>query len=345
MTRSADRKVFLSSTTSDLGPHREAVFQAISGLEGFQCVRREDFDAREWETDPFCRERVAECDIFLGLHGGSPEGSEVSVAKREYDAAVDAGIPRLLFRDSDDLATKAVAALQKMAADELPSAETASITTMRVEGSGAAAVGTGGIAGGAGSVIVGGDVHGGIILGTQKERATNRLSLSAVFMLCLLVFLGSILVFNAVWRSVSHKWMGDRVQETQRQVQAIEERLPPVPALNRGVREYFDEANAKLAEDVWSEGRLELRMLFSGGRLVARDEFLYSNNTVTGKRRSYVDGTGMVFLVDEFASDGRLISKCSYPEGMDPKGMMRPCISYLDRMHSPLPPLGQLFYR
>lgn len=80
--RSFVRKVFLSSTARDLGPHREAVFKAISGLDGFQCVRMEDFGARDWEADAFCRARVAECDIFLGLvghlYGSSPDGREVS---------------------------------------------------------------------------------------------------------------------------------------------------------------------------------------------------------------------------------------------------------------------------
>jgi formylglycine-generating enzyme required for sulfatase activity len=101
------RKVFLSSTARDLGPHREAVFAAIRGLDGFQCVRMEDFGARAWEADAFCRARVEECDVFLGLvghlYGSSPEGSEISFTEREHDAASEAGIPRLLFLASDDL--------------------------------------------------------------------------------------------------------------------------------------------------------------------------------------------------------------------------------------------------
>ncbi|HYO16622.1 MAG TPA: DUF4062 domain-containing protein [Thermoanaerobaculia bacterium] len=100
------RTVFLSSTARDLGPHREAVAQAIARLDGFQCVRMEDFGARNWEADAFCRAKVAECDVFLGLvghlYGSSPEGQEVSFTEREYDAAVEAGIPRLLFLASDD---------------------------------------------------------------------------------------------------------------------------------------------------------------------------------------------------------------------------------------------------
>jgi formylglycine-generating enzyme required for sulfatase activity len=106
--RSLARKVFLSSKARDLGPHREAVFKAISGLDGFQCIRMEDFGARDWEADDFCRARVEECDVFIGLvghlYGSSPKGREVSFTEREHDAAVEAGIPCLLFLASDDLA-------------------------------------------------------------------------------------------------------------------------------------------------------------------------------------------------------------------------------------------------
>jgi formylglycine-generating enzyme required for sulfatase activity len=100
------RTVFLSSTARDLGPHREAVARAIAKLDGFHAVRMEDFGARNWKSDDFCRARVAECDVFLGLigflHGSSPEAGEASFTEREYDAAVEAGIPRLLFLASDE---------------------------------------------------------------------------------------------------------------------------------------------------------------------------------------------------------------------------------------------------
>ena len=219
--RFAVRRVFLSSTARDLAPHREAVSQAIAGLDGFQCVRMEDFGARDWEADAFCRARVAECDVFLGLvghlYGSSPPGREVSFTEREHEAAVEAGVPRLLFLASDDLplppslrepdalwqrqqafrerirkerivaffdlpdplATRVVAALRnlerEMAESGLPvgaGAAAASITTVRVEGSGAAAVGPGAVAGGAGSVIVRGDVHGNLVVAPREDRGS-----------------------------------------------------------------------------------------------------------------------------------------------------------------------------
>jgi formylglycine-generating enzyme required for sulfatase activity/energy-coupling factor transporter ATP-binding protein EcfA2 len=105
--RSAVRHVFLSSTARDLGPYRDAVYKAISGLDGFHCVRMEDFGARDWAADDFCRTKVAECDVFVGLighlYGSSPPGSKTSYTEREYEAAEKKGLPLLLFLASEDL--------------------------------------------------------------------------------------------------------------------------------------------------------------------------------------------------------------------------------------------------
>jgi formylglycine-generating enzyme required for sulfatase activity len=105
--RLAVRHVFLSSTAKDLGPYRDAVFKAVSGLDGFHCVRMEDFGARDWAADDFCRAKVAECDVFVcligHLYGSSPPGSKTSFTEREYEAAVEKGLPRLLFFAADDL--------------------------------------------------------------------------------------------------------------------------------------------------------------------------------------------------------------------------------------------------
>jgi formylglycine-generating enzyme required for sulfatase activity len=213
------RRVFLSSTARDLGPHREAVFKAVSGLDGFQCVRMEDFGARDWDADAFCRDRVAACDVFLGLvghlYGSSPEGREISFTEREHDVASEAGVPRLFFLASDDLpmppslrepdekwqrqvrfrerlrkerivgffdfpdrlATEVVTALRNLEreglVEDVSGSIAASITTVRVEGSGAAAVGSGALAAGAGGVVVRGDVHGDVIVGGRPERSTT----------------------------------------------------------------------------------------------------------------------------------------------------------------------------
>ena len=100
------KTVFLSSTSKDLQEHRDAAYGAIEGLDGYHCVRMEDFGARHWDTDEFCRAKVAECDLFVGLvgvlHGSCPPGLKTSYTRREYQAAVDKEKPRLMFVTSDD---------------------------------------------------------------------------------------------------------------------------------------------------------------------------------------------------------------------------------------------------
>jgi hypothetical protein len=94
-------KVFLSSTARDLREYREAAARAIHAIEGFHCVRMEDFGARDAVADAFCREKVAGCDVvvlLLGLcYGSSPDDSEDSYTRQEYGAAVASGRPRLAF--------------------------------------------------------------------------------------------------------------------------------------------------------------------------------------------------------------------------------------------------------
>jgi len=100
------KTVFLSSTARDLAEYRQAVTEAINGLDGYKCVRMEDFGARNWEADDFCRAKVAGCDLFVGvvghLYGSCPEGSEHSYTEREYEAAIAAEMPRLMFIAPED---------------------------------------------------------------------------------------------------------------------------------------------------------------------------------------------------------------------------------------------------
>jgi hypothetical protein len=175
------------------------------------------------------------------------------------------------------------------------------------------------------------------------EPLRRRRSLSAVLAFCLAVFLVGVLVLSVI-PALLRRWNLQRLQAAQHHAQAIEMELrrlhPKVQATYQGEITYRDGANAKLAEDRWSDGRLEWRTLFSEGRLVARDKFLYRDGRLVGKQRLYVDDdTKRIFLVDEFASDGVLIGKRACPEGLE-----RPCDDYLDVMRSPLPPLGQMFF-
>ena len=102
----ATRTVFLSSTGRDLTVYRDAVYRAIEGLDGYHCVRMEDFGARDWAAADFCRAKVAACDVFVGIvghvYGSCPPRSEQSFTEREYDAAVSDSKPRLMFLAPED---------------------------------------------------------------------------------------------------------------------------------------------------------------------------------------------------------------------------------------------------
>ena len=100
------KTAFLNSTAKDLVEYRDAAYKAIEGLDDWHCVRIEDFGARDWAFYDFCLARVAECDLFMGvvghLHGSCPEGSKQSYTEREYEAAIAAGVPRLMFIAPED---------------------------------------------------------------------------------------------------------------------------------------------------------------------------------------------------------------------------------------------------
>src|ERR1035438_5439639 len=99
-------KVFLSSTGADLRTYREAAYAALHKLDDWHCGRMEDFGARDWDVDAFCRRRVKDCELFIGIighrFGDGPKGTKESYTQREYKAVVEAKLPRLLFLAPDD---------------------------------------------------------------------------------------------------------------------------------------------------------------------------------------------------------------------------------------------------
>ncbi len=100
------KSVFLSSTARDLADFREKVYEAINGLDGYKCVRMEDFGARDAEAEAFCAARVGESDLLVGIvghvYGSCPEDSDRSYTEIEYDAATKKDIPRLMFVAPDN---------------------------------------------------------------------------------------------------------------------------------------------------------------------------------------------------------------------------------------------------
>jgi hypothetical protein len=105
------KSAFLSSTGADLRAYREAAFLAIQKLDGWKCIRMEDFGARDWDVDSFCLARAEECDLFVGIighrFGDGPKGSKESYTQREYRAAREAKKPVLLYLAPDDFSIPA----------------------------------------------------------------------------------------------------------------------------------------------------------------------------------------------------------------------------------------------
>jgi hypothetical protein len=100
------RKVFLSSSGADLRTYREAAYAALHKLDDWHCIRMEDFGTRDWDVDTFCRNEVKACHLFIGIighrFGDGPKETKQSYTQREYKAAVEAKLPRLLFLAPDD---------------------------------------------------------------------------------------------------------------------------------------------------------------------------------------------------------------------------------------------------
>jgi hypothetical protein len=95
------RQLFVSSTAKDLAEFRSAAIAKIERLDGWKCVNMERFGARAGRTVDVCKKLVQDCDLFLGivghLYGSCPEGSTTSYTEHEYEAALTANIPRLMF--------------------------------------------------------------------------------------------------------------------------------------------------------------------------------------------------------------------------------------------------------
>lgn len=94
------QRVFVTSTSVDLQEHRQAVRDAIMGLD------HHPDDMIHWSADArsgteHSVDRVRESDVLILLvayrYGHIPDGAGYSVTELEYRAARDAGIPVLAF--------------------------------------------------------------------------------------------------------------------------------------------------------------------------------------------------------------------------------------------------------
>ncbi len=94
-------RVFLSSTALDLASERNAAADAINKLNGYTCVRMEDFGAISDIPLDACLAQLRECEIYLALighrYGSCPPGENLSYTEAEYQEAVRRKLPCLIF--------------------------------------------------------------------------------------------------------------------------------------------------------------------------------------------------------------------------------------------------------
>jgi trehalose synthase len=98
-------RVFLSSTLGELQAYRDAVYSTIENLEGFECIRMEEFGAIGDVPLKVCIDQVDASDVFVGIlghaYGSCPKGESRSFTELEYDAA--SGKPRHMFLADESL--------------------------------------------------------------------------------------------------------------------------------------------------------------------------------------------------------------------------------------------------
>lgn len=96
-------KIYVSSTYVDLRDHRAATIGQLRRMQ-HAVTAMEDYTARDESAAVACTDDVAASDLYVGLvawrYGHIPKDdnpNSLSVVEQEYQAAVDNGVPRLVF--------------------------------------------------------------------------------------------------------------------------------------------------------------------------------------------------------------------------------------------------------
>lgn len=100
------KRIFISSTFTDLIPFREAVQKSVRQAGGID-VSMENFGARDNRPLAECQRVIKEeTDVFVGIYahryGFVPDGYRLSITELEYNAACETKIPVLIFVIEED---------------------------------------------------------------------------------------------------------------------------------------------------------------------------------------------------------------------------------------------------
>jgi hypothetical protein len=96
-----NKKVFISSTFTDLEEYRESVQKGVRQL-GLIDISMQNFGARDERPKSECVRIIKEeSDFFVGIYahryGFIPKGEKLSITQSEYLAAAKTGIPKLIY--------------------------------------------------------------------------------------------------------------------------------------------------------------------------------------------------------------------------------------------------------
>lgn len=93
-------RIYLSSTSVDLKPFREAVLAALRRM-GHEAAAMEDYGAEDLFPADKCVADVQSCQLYVGVfawrYGYVPADRQISITEMEYNAAKEKGIPALIF--------------------------------------------------------------------------------------------------------------------------------------------------------------------------------------------------------------------------------------------------------
>jgi hypothetical protein len=99
------KKIFISSTSSDLHEARSKVIKTINKLDEYLPIAMEYFTSSNETPQNFCENKILECDLFVSIIGhkyGSLLNKNISYTEHEYNTADHLNKQKLIFIKSID---------------------------------------------------------------------------------------------------------------------------------------------------------------------------------------------------------------------------------------------------